>query len=86
MQRADDEENTVRRRLEVYEQQTRPLADFYAAQGVLRTIDANASVDDVTLRLIALLESLPAQQRLRNEARTLRPSSELRNEVEQERQ
>jgi adenylate kinase len=66
VQRADDEESTVRRRLEVYEQQTRPLADYYAAQGLLRTIDANASVDDVTVRLIALLESLPAQRLLRN--------------------
>jgi len=61
-QRADDEEATVRRRLEVYEQQTRPLADYYSAQGLLRTIDANASVDDVTVRLIALLESLPSQR------------------------
>jgi adenylate kinase len=66
VQRADDEESTVRRRLEIYEQQTRPLADYYAAQGLLRTIDANASVDDVSVRVIALLESLPAQQRLRN--------------------
>jgi adenylate kinase len=66
VQRADDEEATVRRRLEVYEQQTRPLADYYAAQGLLRTIDANASVDEVTRRLIALLESLPAQRPLRN--------------------
>ena len=61
VQRADDEESTVRRRLEVYEQQTRPLADYYTAQGLLRTIDANASVDEVTARLIALLESLPAR-------------------------
>jgi hypothetical protein len=33
---------------------------------LLRTIDANVSVDDVTVRLIELLESLPAQRRLRN--------------------
>jgi adenylate kinase len=66
VQRADDEEATVRRRLEVYEQQTRPLADYYAEQGLLRTIDANASVDEVSVRLLALLESLPAQRRLRN--------------------
>jgi len=66
VQRADDQEATVRARLEVYEQQTRPLADYYAAQGVLRRIDASASVDDVTARLIALLESLPSQRPLRN--------------------
>lgn len=62
VQRADDQEATVRARLEVYEQQTRPLADYYNTQGVLRSIDANASVDDVTARLIALLESLPSQR------------------------
>ncbi|HEY1724840.1 MAG TPA: adenylate kinase [Steroidobacteraceae bacterium] len=66
VQRADDEEATVRRRLEVYEQQTRPLADYYAAQGLLRTIDANASVDEVSTRLLALLATLPAARRLRN--------------------
>jgi adenylate kinase len=62
VQRADDQEATVRARLEVYEQQTRPLADYYSTQGILRSIDANASVDDVTARLIALLESLPSQR------------------------
>jgi len=66
LQRADDEEATVRRRLEVYEQQTRPLADYYSTQGLLRTIDANASADEVTARLIALLEALPSQRPLRN--------------------
>jgi adenylate kinase len=66
VQRADDEEATVRRRLEVYEQQTRPLADYYSTQGLLRTIDANASADEVTARLIALLEALPSQRPLRN--------------------
>ncbi|HEY3731576.1 MAG TPA: adenylate kinase [Steroidobacteraceae bacterium] len=66
VQRADDEEATVRRRLEVYEQQTRPLADYYAAQGLLRTIDAHASVDEVSTRLLAVLETVPAGRRLRN--------------------
>ena len=50
----------MRRRLEVYEQQTRPLAQYYAEQGLLRTIDADAPVDDVTARLIAALSSVPA--------------------------
>jgi adenylate kinase len=65
VQRRDDEESTVRRRLEVYEQQTRPLADYYAAQGLLRSIDAKASVDEVTARLVAVLQSLPATPPLR---------------------
>jgi len=60
VQRKDDEEETVKRRLEVYEEQTRPLAHYYAAQGLLRTIDAMADVADVTQRLLALLQTLPS--------------------------
>jgi len=67
LQRPDDEEATVQRRLAVYEQQTRPLAEHYAAQGLVHVINANASADEVTVRLIALLERLPAAQRLRRE-------------------
>jgi adenylate kinase len=59
VQRRDDEEATVRRRLEVYERETRPLAEHYAALGLLRTIDADASVDEVTARLVAVIEALP---------------------------
>jgi adenylate kinase len=61
VQRADDEENTVRRRLEVYERETRPLADYYAAKGLLRPIDADGSVAEVTARLLATL--LPLETR-----------------------
>ena len=63
LQRKDDEEETVRKRLEVYEQQTRPLAKYYGDKGLLRTINAQDSVDEVTKRLIAVLESLPAAKR-----------------------
>ena len=60
VQRPDDEEGTVRRRLEVYERETRPLAEFYDKQGLLHTIDADAPVEDVTARLVAALSSVPA--------------------------
>ncbi len=64
VQRPDDNEATVARRLEVYEQQTRPLIDHYAAQGLLRTIDADAAADMVTARLIgALLQPAPDMAR-----------------------
>jgi adenylate kinase len=59
VQRRDDEEATVRRRLEVYERETRPLAKHYEALGLLHTIDANADVDEVSARLVAVIESLP---------------------------
>jgi adenylate kinase len=65
LQRKDDEEDTVRKRLEVYEQQTRPLAKYYGDKNLLRIINAQDSVDEVTKRLLAMLESLPAAKRLR---------------------
>ena len=39
VQRADDNSETVRARLATYEQQTRPLIEFYKAAGLLRTVD-----------------------------------------------
>lgn len=50
-QRPDDNEETVRERLNVYEEKTRPLVDFYRERGLLRTIDAEGDVDEVTRRL-----------------------------------
>jgi adenylate kinase len=55
VQRRDDEESTVARRLQVYDEQTKPLAQHYAAQGLLRTINAEGSVDEVTRRLLQAL-------------------------------
>jgi adenylate kinase len=66
VQRKDDEEATVRRRLEVYEKQTRPLVKFYNDRGLLRTINAQQGVDEVTARLFELLDSIPAAGRLRS--------------------
>jgi adenylate kinase len=50
-QRPDDNEATVAERLKVYEQQTRPLIDYYRKQGLLRTIDAEGPVAEVEQRL-----------------------------------
>jgi adenylate kinase len=47
VQREDDSEATVRKRLEVYDRQTAPLLDYYRGQGRLREVAANGSVDDV---------------------------------------
>ena len=54
-QRPDDNEQTVARRLQVYDDQTRPLIEHYRAQRLLRTINAMGSVDEVEARLIAAL-------------------------------
>ncbi|MEM9595022.1 MAG: adenylate kinase [Acidobacteriota bacterium] len=45
--RADDTEEAVRARLDVYHRQTKPLVDYYEQAGLLRVIDGNRSIDDV---------------------------------------
>ena len=54
-QRDDDREETVRHRLEVYQQQTQPLISYYADDGVLLGVDAIGPVDDVTERALLAL-------------------------------
>jgi adenylate kinase len=51
MQRPDDNEATVTERLRVYDEQTRPLIAFYRARGLLRVINAEGTVEEVTRRL-----------------------------------
>jgi adenylate kinase len=50
-QRPDDTEETVARRLQVYEEKTRPLIDYYLEKGILQTIDAEGDVEEITERL-----------------------------------
>lgn len=60
--RKDDEPEAVRRRLEVYEEQTAPVVTWYEAHGVpVRRIDAIGPLDDVTARAVAALEELPRE-------------------------
>jgi adenylate kinase len=47
VQREDDTEETVRRRLEVYDRQTAPLLSYYQGQGRLREVSAEGSMEDV---------------------------------------
>jgi adenylate kinase len=54
-QRDDDREDTIRHRLEVYEQQTQPLISYYADEGILLGIDATGPVEDVTDRALLAL-------------------------------
>lgn len=50
VQRADDNEATIRNRLQVYEKQTAPLIDYYRQRGILKTVDATGEVDSVYRR------------------------------------
>jgi adenylate kinase len=46
--RADDNAETVRKRLDAYEEQTAPLLPYYREKGLLRSVDAMAPIDEVT--------------------------------------
>ena len=53
--RADDTEEVIRRRLEVYFEQTAPLTANYAERGLLVQVDGMGTVDEVTARLLVAL-------------------------------
>ena len=55
LRRDDDNEDTIRRRLEVYTRETEPLIELYRGRGLLRVVDAGGRVDDVYARLRAVL-------------------------------
>ena len=54
--RADDTEDVIRRRLEVYAEQTAPLTAVYADRGILVQVDGLGAVSEVTDRLLSALE------------------------------
>jgi adenylate kinase len=56
--RNDEDTLTVKRRLAVYRDQTQPLEAFYAERELLRSIDATASPDEVSDRMLAELGEL----------------------------
>ena len=53
--RADDTETVIRRRLEIYEEQTAPLISVYAARGIVIMIDGLGEVAQVTERILEAL-------------------------------
>ena len=54
--RADDNEETVRKRLEAYRGQTAPILPYYAGQGMLSTVDGMADIDEVTRQIEGVLD------------------------------
>jgi adenylate kinase len=53
--RADDTEETVRNRLQVYTEQTEPVAEYYAQRGLLTKVLGEGSVDDIFQRILSIL-------------------------------
>ena len=54
-QREDDKAEVITRRLEVYEEQTAPIVSFYRSEGLLITVSAIGSVEEITERAISAL-------------------------------
>lgn len=58
VQRPDDHEDTFKERLRKYEEDTRkPVSRYYAYTGLMRTVDAEGAIDEVTQRLLDTLKA-----------------------------
>lgn len=55
--RADDNEETVRRRMAEYRAKTQPILPFYEARGLVRRVDGMAAIDSVTAAIAAILDA-----------------------------
>lgn len=58
IQREDDTEEAIRRRLDLYEAETAPLVEWYCERDLLTVVDGDGDPDDVTQRLIRTIEAL----------------------------
>lgn len=56
-QRADDNEETVKKRLAVYKEQTAPVLDFYKEQGKVSEVDGEQGLEKTTANIVRILES-----------------------------
>jgi adenylate kinase len=65
VQRDDDTEEAIRRRLEIYESETAPLVDWYAQRGLLATVDATGRPDEVTDMAVKAIEAARERKALR---------------------
>lgn len=57
-QREDDKPDTVRRRLQVYHTQTKPLIDYYRSKSVLRDVDGDQTIEMVQVDLVKAVEGV----------------------------
>ena len=55
-QRDDDQEATIRNRLQVYSEQTSPLIDYYSEHGLLFMVDGMAEIDTVQSEILNILQ------------------------------
>ncbi|MBI3601660.1 MAG: adenylate kinase [Candidatus Omnitrophica bacterium] len=64
-QRSDDNEQTIRKRMQVYETNTKLIIDYYAAQGKLRRVDGDKETIDVRDDLVTMLHEDKSYQNQR---------------------
>jgi adenylate kinase len=64
IQRDDDKPETVKKRLEVYHEQTKPLIDYYEQRGILRRFDGSRSPSEVHDHIRATLATLRLEEEL----------------------
>ncbi len=57
-QREDDKPDTVRRRLDVYRQQTAPLIGYYRQTGILRELNGEQTIEQVTAAVVQIAQAL----------------------------
>ncbi|NOZ76560.1 MAG: adenylate kinase [Euryarchaeota archaeon] len=55
-QRADDNEETVKSRIETYNESTAPLVDFYRKKGKLKEVDGQGAIDEIFQNILKVLE------------------------------
>jgi len=55
-QRDDDQEETIRARLQVYEEQTAPLIAYYRGKGLLRAIDGVGAIEEIFRNIVQAIE------------------------------
>ncbi len=58
-QRDDDREDTMRKRLDVYEEQTAPLIAYYASGSLLRRVCGTGSIEDIQNEIVSIVEGAP---------------------------
>jgi len=55
-QRADDKEETIKKRLDIYDAQTSPLIDYYKKKGILKSVVGTGSIDEIFKKVCNVLE------------------------------
>ncbi|MCL4473424.1 MAG: adenylate kinase [Actinobacteria bacterium] len=54
-QRDDDQEATIQKRLEVYQEQTAPLIDYYGSKGILKSVSGTGNIDEIFNNVVSTL-------------------------------